>query len=94
MQGQFQNTILGTIIAVLGLGLVALWALPANPNIAIFLGLIVVVVNTLLGIRQAEANGHRITQAEGHIITQRAELETQSVDIAKNTAKIKKMNGG
>lgn len=84
VQGKFQNTILGTIVAVLGLGLVALYVVPTNPNLAIFLGLIVVVVNTLLGIRQAESNGHRITKAEDKI-------ETNTLRI---TAAEEKANGG
>lgn len=63
--GRYSNTILGAIIAVVGLGIAAAYFLPNTDSARLeLIGLVVLVVNVLLGTRQAEQNGHRLTAVE------------------------------
>lgn len=65
MGQRYSNTIVGAIVAVIGLAIVGLFVLPDTPTAkGLFGGLIVVVINTLLSVRQQEANGHRLTTVE------------------------------
>lgn len=82
MQSKYSNTILATIITTLGLGLAAVVFLtnsnsPNAPiNLTIFVGLVALVLNQLLGIRQVEANGYRLTSVEKQVDRNTVSLDT------------------
>lgn len=65
MTNSYTNTVLGAILSTLGLAIIGLYILPDTPTgKTVFGALVLLVLNQLLGLRQADANGHRLSAVE------------------------------
>jgi hypothetical protein len=62
--GRYQITLIGAIVGVLGIGLALVLLSAGNPLAAGFLVSITFIANQLVGLLQAEVNGHRLTAVE------------------------------